>query len=75
MTKLSSLIAGIIFGYISDFIGFRAKFEYDLKNQIEDKRLQIKQNNFTGIFIENVGFIILVLLSSTNHLDLIIDNV
>ncbi len=57
------LIAGIIFGYISDFIGFRAKFEYDLKNQIEDKRLQIKQNNFTGIFIENVGFFTIIAMA------------
>ena len=50
------LIAGVIFGYLSDILGFRASSKNNQKNHTEEQSLQIKQNTLAGIFIENLGF-------------------
>ena len=49
------LIAGIIFGYLSDIFGFRSKSE-NKKKLTEDESFQIKQNTLTGIFIQKLAF-------------------
>ena len=50
------LITGIIFGYLFDVFGFRAKSENNHKENIVDENLQNKKNNLLGVFIENTGF-------------------
>ena len=49
-------IAGVVFGYLSDILGFRSNAE---NNQIlykEDQNIQTNKNNLSAIFIEKLGF-------------------
>ena len=50
------LIAGIIFGYLSDIFGFRSHSENNQKNYTENQEIQTKKNKLATIFIEKVGF-------------------
>ena len=52
------LIAGVIFGYLSDIFEFRSNFENKQENHKEDERqiFQTKKNTLAGIFIETFGF-------------------
>tara|TARA_B100001758_G_scaffold217676_1_gene204644 strand:- start:14703 stop:15809 length:1107 start_codon:yes stop_codon:yes gene_type:complete len=57
------VIAGVIFGYLSDFFGFRANSENNQQNYTEDQSLQVKKNTFTSIFVENFGFYAIILMA------------
>ncbi len=57
------LIAGFIFGYLVDFLGFRASSENNQENHIEDQSLQPKENILAGIFIEKFGFYAIIAMS------------
>jgi hypothetical protein len=50
------LIAGVVFGYLFDFFGFRAVSENEQQEYVRDENLQIKQNTLAEMFIENFGF-------------------
>ena len=53
---ICGLIAGIIFGYLSDFFGFRAKPESTHEMFEENNKNQPDKNTLSDIFIQNVGF-------------------
>ncbi len=57
------LIAGVIFGYLSDIFGFRAKFENNWENDIEGQKFQIQQKNLAAIFIEKLGFYAIIAMA------------
>ena len=57
------LIAGILFGYLSDIIGFRASYKNNKEINIHDQNFQKKQNFLADIFNENFGFYPIIALS------------
>ena len=57
------LIAGVIFGYLFDILGFRAVSENNQAKHIEPQNLQIKKNTLSGIFIENLGFYAIIAMA------------
>ena len=57
------LIAGIIFGYLFDILGFTAVSENNQEKHIEPQNLQIKKNTLSGIFIENLGFYAIIAMA------------
>jgi len=57
------LIAGIIFGYFSDFLGIRACSENNKKILKEAQILKKEQNTLSSIFIEKLGFYAIILMA------------
>ena len=57
------LIAGIIFGYLSDILKFRINSENNQSMHIEDQRVPEKQNALARIFIEYIGFYAIILMA------------
>ena len=57
------LIAGVIFGFLSDIFRFRANYESNNGKDIVHKKNQIKQNTFGKILIEKVGFYVIIAMS------------
>ena len=49
------LIAGILFGYLSDILGFRTNSTKNQDNNKEDHNQQKNKNTLAGIFIEKLG--------------------
>ena len=49
-------IAGVIFGYFSDILGFRSALENNQENHTKDQILETKENTLLVKFIENIGF-------------------
>ena len=57
------LIAGVVFGYLSDVFGFRAHSENNQQNYTEDQIIQTKENKLAAIFIEKVGFYAIIAMA------------
>ena len=57
------LIAGFIFGYLSDIIGFRVSSENNQEKHTEALSIQAKKNALAGIFIENIGFYAIIAMA------------
>ena len=57
------LISGVVFGYLSDILGFRSNSENNQENDIKDQRIRPKQNTLASIFIENVGFYTIIVMA------------
>jgi len=57
------LIAGIIFGYLSDISGFRVNSENNQRKPTEDQILQKKENILAGVFIEKLGFYAIITMA------------
>ncbi|MAW21219.1 MAG: hypothetical protein CMD16_02345 [Flavobacteriales bacterium] len=57
------LIAGVIFGYLSDILGFRANSENNQPNYTDDQSFQAKQNSSASIFIEDFGFYAIIAMA------------
>ncbi len=50
------LVAGVIFGYLSDVLGFREKTENNQENYLDDQSNIKEKNTISAIFIETLGF-------------------
>ncbi len=50
------LVAGVIFGYLSDFVGFREKVENNQENHLDEQSNITEKNTISAIFIETLGF-------------------
>tara|TARA_Y100001934_G_C12370503_1_gene786020 strand:- start:975 stop:2081 length:1107 start_codon:yes stop_codon:yes gene_type:complete len=57
------LISGVVFGYLSDILGFRSNSENNQENNIKDQRIRPQQNTLASIFIENVGFYTIIVMA------------
>ena len=57
------LIAGVVFGYLSDFFGFRSDSTKNQKNQSENKQQLKQQNNLPVVFIEKLGFYAIIAMA------------
>ena len=57
------LVAGVVFGYLSDIFGFRANSRNDQETRKEDQGLKIEQNTLSGVFIENLGFYAIIAMA------------
>ena len=54
------LVAGVIFGSLADFFGFKADFQSTEDELEEDQILQTKQNTILGRFVEHFGFYLII---------------
>jgi hypothetical protein len=50
------IVAGVIFGYFFDIIGFRAKSENIQQKNNEDLNLSKTKNTYVSIFVQKFGF-------------------
>tara|TARA_B100001094_G_scaffold154107_1_gene149165 strand:- start:794 stop:1900 length:1107 start_codon:yes stop_codon:yes gene_type:complete len=57
------LIAGVIFGYLSDILGFRSTLENNQENHKKDQNLEKKHNTLGSKFIENIGFYAIIAMA------------
>lgn len=57
------LIAGVIFGYLSDIFEFRSNYENNYENHTENQSFQIKQNALVVILIEKLGFYAIIAMA------------
>jgi hypothetical protein len=57
------LIAGTLFGYLSDILGLRANYENNKENYKQDQRLQTKQNFLVNIFIKKLAFYAILVMT------------
>ena len=57
------LITGVVFGYLFDISGFRAVSENNQQKQVRGQNLQIKKNTLAGMFIENLGFYVIITIA------------
>jgi hypothetical protein len=64
LITIFGLITGIVFGYLSDFLGIRAKVENHLETQIDSRSSQKNQNNLSiAMFIERLAFYAIILMA------------
>ncbi|MAZ00991.1 MAG: hypothetical protein CMP58_02210 [Flavobacteriales bacterium] len=57
------LVAGFIFGYLFDILGFRANFKNNNLNHKDDQKTQIKQSSLAGVFVDKIGFYAIILMA------------
>ena len=57
------LFLGIILGYLFDYFGYENSYKNTINDYVEDKTFQKKQNTLAGIFIEKIGFYIILLMA------------
>ena len=64
LISIFGLIAGIIFGYLSDLFGIRTKVENHIATQIDSRSLQKNQNNSPlAIFIERLWIYAIIFMA------------
>ncbi len=56
-------LAGVFFGYLIDFFGFKSEFIDDQKELIVEKSSKEDQYTFTGKFIEELGFYLILTIA------------
>ncbi len=57
------IIAGIIFGYLADALGFRVSSENTQAKVSEDHNHELNQQSLAGRFIENLGFYAIIAMA------------
>ena len=57
------VISGVISGYLSDFFRFRPNSEDNLGNSLKEQSTKTKNNTFSDIFIENLGFYAIIAMA------------
>ena len=57
------LIAGFVFGYLADILGFRSESENNQEKNTETSPLQTQKDTLVGIFIENLRFYTIIVMA------------
>jgi hypothetical protein len=57
------IVAGVVFGYFFDIVGFRAKSENIQQNNNEDLNLSKTKNTSVSIFVQKLGFYAILVMA------------